>query len=301
MKEVDIKTLLFRASSMGAIMTGKDAITETQIATLLKLDEKISSGKELTKLQSESYKKLIHKRDNPSLSLTTQRELVKMYREKVYGRREQIESKYLTHGIECEEDAITLYALFKGRMYHKNKTRLNDTHFTGEFDLSDNMDVLKSKETIDTKASYSLFTLPCFLDKVDSNYYWQGMTYMALTGAEKHTVAHCLVNHTFDELYRGIEWLRRKHKIVEIESDEFKYDVMQLERNMIFDRGLFATHYRGYDFYTSLEQWQDEQLDIPIEKRVVEFTFERDDQAIQAMRDRVDECREWLIENYRHL
>lgn len=307
MKEVDIKKLLFRASSMGGIMTGKEGITETQLATLAKLDEKISIGKELTKLQAESYKKLIHKRDNPSLSLTTKRKAISTIRAARTGRHKQINTKQINNGKDAEQDSITNYSIFKGKMYYRRRERLNDTHFTGEIDVPDvdkNVSIMKAKKIIDVKSVWEVDNMPTVLDDLETTYFYQMQTYMALIpNADEAVVAKILTNHTAKSIMHRIYQIGMKYDDLYIMSEEALKEVKQLELDSIFDREMFKSlpENKHYDFYVSEEEWIENEYDIPLEERIFEFNLVRDDNAIQTMRDRVEECRQWLIENHKHL
>lgn len=268
MKEINFDTLLFRASSMGDLMTEPRSKSE--------------------KLSKTCMNKCI--------------ETVRTFRT---GRQRQINSKYLIHGTAVEEDSITQYSVLKKVMLYKHSQRVNDSHFTGEIDTSDvdkNTDIRESKLIVDAKSCWEVHTMPSFMDKVESNYFCQMQTYMGLIpNAEKAIVAKVLTNHSVDSILKRIDSLRYKHGIIENPNDEFLKEVKELEKNSIYDRKLFERQNPHYDWYTSKEEWIEKSLDIPLEYRVHEFVIERDDNVIQSMRDRVDECREWLRENYKNL
>lgn len=304
MKEVDISKLLFRASSMGDIMTSKDGITEKQIITLAGLDKKIGDGKSLTPTESINYKKLTDKKNNPQLGKTTLRKAIEILVTAQTSRQPQVKSKYLTHGTDVEEDSITLYSIYKGQMFYKHKQRINDSHFTGEIDTSDvdkNTSILESSIIIDAKSCWEVHTMPTILDSLERKYIDQMQTYMGLIPrAEKAVVAKILTNHTAENILKEIFWICNADNDLDIKTEATLNKIKELEKNRIYDRAQFKKQNPHYDFYISEEEWKANSLDIPLEERVHEFIVERDDKAIQSMRDRVDEVRQWLIENIKH-
>lgn len=301
MKKVNIDTLLFRASSMGEIMTSKDGITEIQAAKLVELGAKLK----MTEKQSQEYLRLKEKQDNPKMALTTLRKSVEIYRTAATGRRPQLKNKYLSHGTDVEEDSITLYSLVKRQAFYKKKVRLNDTHFTGEIDTSDvdnNTDIMLSKIIVDAKSCWEVHTMPSCLDVLEKNYWVQMQTYMALIpNSESAVVAKCLVNHTAQSILKRIEGIRYRHNVLDTETRECLAEIFELEKNSIYDRALFKKHNIHYDFYISEEEWIENSYDIPEENRVHEFKVDRDDDYIRAMRNQVDECRQWLHENWMNI
>ena len=68
----------------------------------------------------------------------------------------------------------------------------------------------------------------------------------------------------------------------------------QIERNMIFDLGEFMKEYPHFELHSDPSEWS---YDIPKNERVHEITFDRDDDKIQKMYERIKECRIWIKEN----
>ena len=226
-------------------------------------------------------------------SLTCKRELINIYREIKYNRYNTFTSKYTEKGIKMENDAITLLDKvmrmngYDGPMLRKNAERLTNDWFTGE------PDIILEDETIDTKCVWSLSNLPHIMtDEMDKAYEYQGYAYMDLTGAKRHTVAYCLVNATGQLVLREKEKVYYQMGMPDSEIPEYLKAKQNVEIDMIFDIQQFRKDNPGFEFDN--ESWE---YDIPKQERVVTFTIEASEPAIQAIKDRITECREWMGAN----
>lgn len=215
-----------------------------------------------------------------------------------YKRREEIDSKFLRKGNAREEDSITLYARNKQRMFHKNSERLNNEYFTGEPDLFIGESIRNADETIDCKTSWSAHTFFRATSKaLADSYYWQGVGYMALTGAKKHTVAYCLVNGTAEAINsekRKVSYQPGMLDRFDNESPEFKERCKQIEINHIFDIHAFRNENPDFDFHTLVD---DLNYDIPMSERLFTFEFERNEADIQRACAQVMKARIYLNKN----
>jgi hypothetical protein len=225
-------------------------------------------------------------------SLTCKRRLVQMFREHTWKRRNNKTNKYTEKGVAVEEDAITLYCRVKKEMFTKNTVRLTNKYFTGELDLFRGESILKATKTIDVKSSWDWTTFPSMCDVLDSDYDYQGQTYMDLCGAESHTVAYCLVNTPANLILDEKRRLAFKMGIIETETPEYIEACIEVEKNCIYDMDLFKKHNPFFDFHC-----KDWQYDIPMGQRVYEIEVKRDDKKIAAMKARIDNCREWMNKN----
>lgn len=222
-------------------------------------------------------------------SVTCKRELVKLYREIIYDRRYYHTNKYTEKGLQMEEDAITLYSRFRGKMYTKNDKRFTNAFFNGEPDIID----LENSETIDTKCSWSLETFPSLLiDEIDKDYEYQGRGYMDLTGCKKHTVAYCLVNAPEKQVLRAKENIFYAMNCPSSDDDNYIAACIEIEKNMIFDKPQFVIDNPFYDF--DCKVWS---FDIPVAERVVEFTIDYDADKLTQIKERITACREWMNKN----
>jgi hypothetical protein len=238
------------------------------------------------------------------LSSTCIKRILKTYANQVHKRQQSIRSKYLEKGNAREEDAITLLSRVTKKMYTKNEERLFNAYITGIVDVFQGPEIRKAKHTLDTKCSWSYDTfLEAFFAALNSDYEWQGHGYMDLTGAEMHTVCYCLVNGLLkalnDELFR----VAKEMEVIDAshETDPvFKEACQQVERNFIFDVNAFYQEYPFYEFANPVRlikgvcYWD---FDIPLEKRLHQKTFERDNDKIRRIHERVNQCNEWAQQN----
>lgn len=250
-------TLLFRASGMGKLMTND------------------RSGK--------------------AMGDTAKTFLLEVYARENFGRYEEIQSKYLEKGNEREEDAITLLSRVTKKMYKKNTIRLKNDWFTGEPDLFVGPEIIKAKETNDTKASWSLINfLKAQRDPINKDYFYQGQTYMNLTGSRIHTISYCLVNGTYKAITDEKKKVAYGMGILDPSAknnEKYIERCKQIERNHIFDLAAFMKEYPHFDLDNAPDTWV---WDIPMELRLHQKTFEYEPKTIEQMQLRCLEGRNWL-------
>jgi hypothetical protein len=223
---------------------------------------------------------------------TTKTHLVDVFVSWKYGRREEVVGKNLDKGNEREEDSVTLVSLVKKKFYKKNNIRLSNEFITGEWDLSDGEPI---EETLDTKTSWSAHTFFRSKNKpLEDDYKWQGHGYMWLTGAKKHTVCYCLVNGTAQAIRDEKRKLAWRYGSDPDAHPEYVKKCKQVEINHIFDMFSFKEENPGFDFHSDLSEWK---YDIPMIDRLHTFTFDRDEAKIEAIKQRVADCRDWIKNN----
>jgi hypothetical protein len=205
--------LLFRASSMGDIMTG------------------VAKGWTVEN------------------SLTCKRKLVQMYREISWGRRSDKGNKYTEKGNSVEEDSITLYSRVKKELFKKNEIRLTNEFFTGELDLFQGEEITAAKRVIDIKSCWDWTTMPSVCDTLDAAYDYQGQIYMDLTGAGMHTIAYCLVNTPASLIQDEKKKLAWKMGVIDTEPQEYIDACIEVEKNHIYDMELFLSHNPYFEFH----------------------------------------------------
>ena len=230
------------------------------------------------------------------LSETCKTHLIDVFVSAKYGRREEITSKFLDKGNECEEDSVTLLSRVTKHLYKKNSDRLSNNWISGEPDLFKGVSIREAEETTDTKTSWSAHTFfRVQKDALNKNYLWQGMGYMDLTGAKRHTVSYCLVNGTPQAIMDEKKRLAYKMNLIDpTTSEEYLAKAMQIERNHIFDMELFLKHNEWFELDTPLKDWV---WDIPKEERVFSLSFDRDELEIARLHQRVEDCRTWIEAN----
>lgn len=224
-------------------------------------------------------------------SVTCKRHLLKVYREMKYNRYYSYTSKYTEKGLRMENQAIELLSIYRKEFLKKNESRLTNDYFDGE------PDVVTKTQTIDTKCSWNLDTFPHpLIDKLDVGYKLQGYGYMDLTGLKKHTVAFCLVNTPLNMITKAKEDLYYRMDCPGDGDKNFPayYEELQrIERNMIYDKAQFLKDNPNYDFEN--KNWI---YDIPVAERVVEFTINYDEDEMQKLKHRIEDCRAWMNRNF---
>jgi hypothetical protein len=212
--------------------------------------------------------------DKDQILIGTKKHLADIFVSRVWGRTEDISTKYMDKGNQVEEDSITLYSKISRRMFQKNGDRLANDFISGTPDIYIGESVRNADEVIDIKSSWSAFTfMRAKMDKENKMYYWQLMGYMALTGAKVSTLAYCLVDsppHLVLDEQRRLAY--KMGVIDEQESPDYIAACKEIEKNHHFS-------------------------DIPEKDRCFSITIERDESEIQRIYDQVERCRTWMNEN----
>lgn len=255
--------ILFRASGVGALMTQKQgwSFTATMKKKLENYTAKLKAGEPLTPNQSEEYKNLKQRRDNPPMSDTATQFIGETWLAKERGFWKDLKTMPVKKGIWGEEDAITLMSEVDGRFYVKNEERKTKGHLTGLPDVVADID--GKKVIIDAKSSWDTDTFIRF--KPSLNYEWQGRVYMHLFDADEFWLRACLIDCP-PHLYEQQKWyLRRDFDILDDDNPETLPLFEQLERNLI---------------YSTNPQYTKEE-------RVKTIKFERDDEIFATLMKKI--------------
>jgi len=176
--------MLIRCSSLGSIMTEPVSIDPRLMTPEA---EEIKKKKKRTPEESAVLAKL----KDQTLSETAKTYLRELAAQEIFGVKFSIGSKYLTKGIEVENDSIALLNSVRGTSLVKNTERRHNDYITGECDLYD----AKNNRGHDIKSSWSIQTFPLLAqDAVDKGYEWQMRGYMMLWDAEEWEVNYALVD-----------------------------------------------------------------------------------------------------------
>ena len=155
-----------------------------------------------------------------TLSKTTISYLEEWVKEKLYGQRKDIHNKYLTKGIEVEDESIQLASDYFGWfMSEKNEAHFEDDFFTGT------PDVILDDMVVDIKSSWNCFTFPLFDTEItNKDYFYQLQVYMHLTGLKKAMLCYCLVDTPIDLDMDAVSYedvpVKYRIKSFEIDYDE---------------------------------------------------------------------------------
>lgn len=248
-----------RCSAIGQIMGGAfGKPTEKQMTLLAELQAK----EKRTAKQGETLLELIEKRDaKPSLQAGAKTYLQNWMKGQLYSRIKEFSNQYTAKGILCEPSAIQFVAdMMKYGMIEKNTERLENEWLTGECDLK------LSNSIEDIKNSWDVYTFPLFATELpESDYYYQLQGYMCLYDKPKAAVNYCLIDapeEIIDQVARNVSY-----KAGYSEVDMELYEEVRLKMT-------FA------EIHPSL--------------KLKRFEFDRDEVVIQAIKDRVELCREYV-------
>ena len=259
----DFSNYKFRPHAVGKLMKGlPKPLTPNQAETLIALEDKYSN-QNITEKQLETLVGLRKKQKaKPVLSEGAKTYLKSIFKEEVFGRKKEVQNKYLSKGISVEEDNINMYNDVNGTFLIKNEVRYENEFFTGE------MDIEEDNEIIDFKSSWDYSTFPLFEDDVpNEDYEDQLLAYMDLRPNVKSAkLVYGLVD-TPDELIldekRRIGWKLGLIDGLPEDLDE------EITRNMTY-------------------------ADIPKEARIKKFIIYRDEKRIAQIKAMILLAREYL-------
>lgn len=184
-------------------------------------------------------------KESGKLSKTTITYIETWLKERIYGARKEISSKYLEKGIVMEDKAIDKAIEWLNLPFTlANEKSFEDEYFTGTPDI-----ILKD-EIIDIKNSWDFTTFPLFEKSCPTPLYeTQLQIYMHLTGKRKARVVYLLLN-TPEELtweepmdYSGID---PKYRIKAFSVDYDPKVISKLQERVIVARKLLETDYKEY-------------------------------------------------------
>jgi hypothetical protein len=137
---------------------------------------------------------LASKKDDVILSKTCISYLIDIYVQVKYGRSKQIKSLAVKKGNIVEDQSIGLLEEVDDEFgYEKNLQRIFDDFIEGECDiehLKNGVKIIK-----DVKSSWDANTFqPKTIEKINSDYWWQGQGYLWLYKGEIFELCYCLVN-----------------------------------------------------------------------------------------------------------
>jgi hypothetical protein len=195
-----------------------------------------------------------------ALSHTTKSYLQELAISEVYGIKKEFSSRYTDKGNEVEELSISLCndVLETGFLYK------NEDHFTNDW-ITGTPDVNTNEILLDVKSSWDATTFPFFETELkNKDYFYQLHGYMWLTGKTEALLCYCLIDTPL--------------QIVEDEIRREHWKASLIEENSDLRDFVQAKHTFGH---------------IPKEKRVKTFKIAKDDIIIEAIKTRIEECREY--------
>lgn len=281
---------LFRCSALGHLMSEplgdsnfvkwQKAVAKSNELQNNKPSEFNKDGKTRSKLYDKWLEKnneqakitdsLYNVRDEVQLSEGAKTHLLDIWVSETKRRKSDINSKYIEKGLAVEEDAITLYSRLTKQFYKKNETHLFNAFIKGTPDIFTGESIGSATRIHDIKSSWSAKTFyRTFIKKIDEIYYWQGVGYMWLTGAQHFDLVYCLINTPAPLIEAEKRQLWYKLGQPSDDNENWINAQASIDRNMIFD-------------------------DIPMNERKLEYTIERKQGDIDLLTKKIIAAREYL-------
>lgn len=198
-----------------------------------------------------------------TLSQTTKTYLQELAVQEVYNIRKEFSSRYTDKGNEVEELSIALCndVLGLGFIYK------NEDHFSNDW-ITGTPDVNTNEILLDVKSSWDATTFPFFDTELkNKEYFYQLQGYLWLTNKTEALLCYCLIDTPL--------------QIVEDEIRREHWKASLIEESLDLRAFVQAKHTFGH---------------IPKEKRVKTFKIAKDDEVIEAIKTRIEECREYYNE-----
>jgi hypothetical protein len=177
------------------------------------------------------------------LSETAKSYIKSIAKQDYFGYTTELNNKYVTKGIQCEEQSIELLNDVLFTNYEKNTERKTTEILTGE------CDIYTPDLIIDIKTSWSFDTFPATPSDINiKDYEYQLRGYMHLYGVERAALAYCMVNTPSDLIGYESEDLHRVRDtpiqslvtMLTIERD------LELEKEMLERSAAAIEYYQQY-------------------------------------------------------
>jgi hypothetical protein len=197
-------------------------------------------------------------REAGELSETTKTYLKDIYIKEVFGREKpDVFSGALLKGTMVESDSMDVVKNATGVTYFKN-----NKHFENEF-IKGTPDIVTSEDlVIDIKSNWDMWTFSAVDEKkARSDYFYQILGYMWLTGKSTGELIFCLTNTPEEIMYK--EWTKLAWNMDQTEAEKLT------RLNHTFD-------------------------DVPAEMRVKRFQFYFSQLDIDALTGKIIAAREYL-------
>lgn len=197
------------------------------------------------------------------LSQTAKTYIQELVLEHKYGIRKEINSRYLTKGIDVENESIALFEKVHGFDFlYKNEDYFENDYVCGT------PDIITNSHVIDVKSSWTGSTFPFFDTEIpNKDYYYQLQAYMWLTDRKDSILAYCLIDTPEDLVLDEIRKASWNKKEIQI-SEQTEYEVRK-------------QHSFGH---------------IPEATRVRSFLIEYDQEAIDLMKQKIGEAETYYNE-----
>lgn len=206
------------------------------------------------------------------LSATAKTHLIEIYAELKYGRKKELDNKYIRKGNAVENNSLLLLSESIGEFFDKNEEQLQNNFICGTPDTFSGEKLSNANVIYDVKSSFDIFSFMSNMDgELDRAYYYQLQSYIWLSGATHGFVVYCLVDNTQEAIESEKQYLMRKINVISEESPEFKKEWAKKEKLLIYS-------------------------DIPEQERILMFKVEKDPYFVMQCQQKVVKARLFLQE-----
>lgn len=208
---------------------------------------------------------MTNSRTKGQLSKTAQTYCETWLKEQIYERKKEFSNKYTEKGLIMEDNSLDFVAEFLNLgMLIKNEKYFEDDFMTGT------PDVILKDLVIDVKNSWDCFTFPIFDTDIPNNdYFYQAQIYMHLTGINKF-------------------------KLIYVLSDTPENLIVREVKSYIYRNGIEDIDVEMYEDFKAKMTYSG----IPNQYKIKIFDIEKDNQAIELIKERVVECRNYIENLY---
>lgn len=201
-----------------------------------------------------------------ALSVTTQKELIKIYNSEVYGRKKEIITSKMRKGTEAEVDSIELFSQVEGKKFTKNEVRIENAWFTGHPDIFNE----DKTEVWDIKTRWEMDSfMPKLVESIDKSEELQLQCYFSLTGAQSGGIVNALVDCPPHILLDEKRKLMYQLGFIDDSLPDAESAWAEQEKLLTFD-------------------------DIDYREKVIKQPIQRNDEVIDRMKAKVPIFRAWL-------
>ncbi len=193
-------------------------------------------------------------RTKGALSETAKSYIKSIAKQDYFGYDVELNNKYVTKGIQCEEHSIALLNDVLFTNYEKNEVRKTTDILTGE------CDIYTPELIIDIKTSWSFETFPATPDDINiKDYEYQLRGYMYLYNVDKAALAYCMVNTPPDLI--GFE--NEQMHVIGDNKIESLVTMVTIERDLELEKNMLNTCRQAIDFYSEyISKINDKSIDL---------------------------------------
>jgi hypothetical protein len=175
-----------------------------------------------------------------ALSETAKSYIKSIAKQDYFGYTTELNNKYVTKGIQCEEQSIELLNDVLFTNYEKNEVRKTTELLTGE------CDIYTPDLIIDIKTSWSFDTFPATPSDINiKDYEYQLRGYMFLYNVDKAALAYCMVNTPSELIGYENEQL---HRVGNAPSESL-VTMLTIDRDLELEQKMLETCKQAIDYY----------------------------------------------------